>query len=84
MEYVCSTYLFGSLADFARPEQPFASRIKSSLSRRQSVDPSPEITVIPGFPNLEIYDLVANLLGIEEEGRAKNNGTEGFWEQYLL
>lgn len=42
------------------------------------------ISTIPGFANLEVYNLVAKLLGIPVEGRAPNNGTVGFWEQYLL
>jgi hypothetical protein len=42
-----------------------------------------EITVIEGFANLEIYNLVAMMLGISVEQRAQTNGTVGFWEQYL-
>lgn len=60
---------------------PMASRIK--LARRSQPAPRDEITVIPGFANLEIYNLVAKLLGIGEEGRAPNNGTAGFWEALL-
>jgi hypothetical protein len=76
---------------------PFAQHLRSlpssSLARRSSnayalsgrapIEEDPATMVIPGFANLEVYDLVARLLGIEEEGRAKTNGTRGFWERYL-
>ncbi|KAI0051055.1 Phosphodiest-domain-containing protein [Auriscalpium vulgare] len=38
--------------------------------------------VMNGFENVEIYNLVMRLLGIESWS-AGNNGTKGFWEQYL-
>lgn len=38
---------------------------------------------LPAFANLEIYELVASLLFIPPERRAPNNGTVGFWDQYL-
>ncbi|KAM0750332.1 Phosphodiest-domain-containing protein [Meredithblackwellia eburnea MCA 4105] len=64
---------------------PFANSIKASAIERRSPLPrdEEEITTIPGFANLEIYNLVASLLGIKEEGRAPTNGTVGFWEQYI-
>ena len=31
----------------------------------------------------QIYNLVTELLGIPEDQRAPNNGTAGFWRQYL-
>lgn len=69
---------------------PLASTIKSAsasrLRRRQepaAPPPTDGITVIPGFANLEVYNLVAGLLGIGEAGRAGNNGTVGFWEGLL-
>lgn len=66
--------------------QPFANSIKTAAARRQLANSSEEldsqITVVPGFQNLEIYDLVAKLLGIPEEGRAPTHGT-GLWERYL-
>ncbi|GAA5873558.1 hypothetical protein JCM8547_005618 [Rhodosporidiobolus lusitaniae] len=71
---------------------PFASRLKLTASRqrrrralvaREPIPSDPATTVIPGFANLEVYDLVANLLRIPHEQRAKTNGTEGFWEGYL-
>lgn len=65
---------------------PFANSIKAQQKRKRALLslPAEEITTIPGFPNLEIYNLVAHLLGIKEEGRAPNNGTVGFWDQYIL
>lgn len=39
--------------------------------------------MIPGFDNLEVYNLVVRLLGIAEEKQAPNNGTVGFWDSYL-
>jgi hypothetical protein len=39
--------------------------------------------VTNGFKNVEIYNLVMKLLGIEAQA-AKTNGTTGFWDIYLL
>ncbi|KAM0790620.1 hypothetical protein ACM66B_004483 [Microbotryomycetes sp. NB124-2] len=55
---------------------PFAERLKQG--RHGNVT-----AVIPGFKNLELYDLVMRLIGVPEERRAANNGTKGFWDQYL-
>lgn len=38
---------------------------------------------LPGFANLEVYDLVARLLAIPNGMRAPNNGTRGFWDALL-
>ncbi|BGP18628.1 hypothetical protein JCM10213_004177 [Rhodosporidiobolus nylandii] len=67
---------------------PFASRLKSSpsssrFSRRAEIPTDPATTVVPGFRNLEVYELVADLLRIPKERRAATNGTEGFWEGLL-
>ena len=35
-----------------------------------------------GFQNVEIYDLIMKLLGIEAQA-AKTNGTTCFWDKYL-
>ena len=43
---------------------------------------SDETYVMNGFPNVEIYNLVMELLGIQEYA-AKTNGTTGFWDIYL-
>lgn len=75
---------------------PFASSIKAQRRKKREEDSKgvivavvgekeeEVISTIPGFANLEVYNLVAKLLGIPLEGRAPNNGTVGFWEQYLL
>jgi hypothetical protein len=38
--------------------------------------------VMNGFQNVEIYNLIMKLLGIEAQA-TKNNGTTGFWDKYL-
>jgi len=38
--------------------------------------------VMNGFQNVEIYNLIMKLLGIEAQA-AKTNGTAGFWDKYL-
>ncbi|KAL4256686.1 Type I phosphodiesterase/nucleotide pyrophosphatase [Pleurotus pulmonarius] len=38
--------------------------------------------VIEGFQNVELYNLVIKLLGIQRYA-AKNNGTSGFWDMYF-
>jgi hypothetical protein len=38
--------------------------------------------VMEGFQNVEIYNLVMKLLGIQAQA-AKTNGTAGFWDKYL-
>lgn len=58
---------------------PFAERIKQTDPRRSS--PSGTHT-IPAFSNIELYNLVTDKL-LHLEKKASNNGTEGFWDQYL-
>lgn len=36
--------------------------------------------VMKGFKNVEIYGLVAKLLGLKS---APNNGTAGFWDEWV-
>ena len=43
---------------------------------------SDDTYVMNGFQNVEIYNLVMELLGIQEQA-AKTNGTTGFWDLYL-
>jgi len=68
---------------------PFASQLKSSSrfarrhARRGAIPSDPATTVIPGFANTEVYELVAELLHIPVERRARTNGTERFWDEYL-
>jgi hypothetical protein len=38
--------------------------------------------VMNGFQNVEIYNLIMKLLGIEAQA-TKTNGTTGFWDKYL-
>ncbi|KAG8962198.1 hypothetical protein FRC03_004512 [Tulasnella sp. 419] len=55
---------------------PFATDVKLKSNAAQSLEP----VVIDGFPNSEIYGLVAKLLGLTP---AKNNGTAGFWDKWV-
>ncbi|KAE9408893.1 Phosphodiest-domain-containing protein [Gymnopus androsaceus JB14] len=43
---------------------------------------SDDTYVMDTFPNVEIYGLVAKLLGMEESS-SPNNGTAGFWDKYF-
>ena len=76
---------------------PLADRVKAttkwkrSLLKQQQEVSSIEtreigkhevITVIPGFDNLEIYNLVTKKL-LNLNGVAKQNGTSAFWDNYL-
>ncbi|PWZ02305.1 Phosphodiest-domain-containing protein [Testicularia cyperi] len=51
--------------------------------------PPPLQTMIPAsynmqpFPNTNVYNLVADILGIPPQLRAQNNGSDGFWRQHL-
>ncbi|KAF9223667.1 Phosphodiest-domain-containing protein [Gyrodon lividus] len=38
--------------------------------------------VLPPFPNVELYNLVLRLLGIEEWA-SESNGTKGFWDKWI-
>lgn len=38
--------------------------------------------VMNGFENVEIYNLIMKLLGIEAQA-TNTNGTTGFWDKYL-
>ncbi|KAK4056973.1 hypothetical protein OIO90_001873 [Microbotryomycetes sp. JL221] len=57
---------------------PFATRVKQKQGTIE------DAVVLPGFHNLEIYNLVMELVGVDETKRAPNNGTIGFWNQYLV
>lgn len=73
---------------------PFSMSTKAHLQRRlYSTDTfsrslngwhsiSDDAFVMSPFPNVEIYNLVLKLLGISSHA-ASNNGTVGFWDQYL-
>lgn len=64
---------------------PFASLLKRQEARRASV-PSPDkqmtSQIIEGFDNVEVYNLIVKLLGIQDFA-APTNGTKGFWDRYL-
>lgn len=67
---------------------PFAENLKAVRRREKrslpdSSDEESRISVVEGFKNLEVYGLVARLLGIPERSRAPHNGTEGVWDTYL-
>ncbi|KAG1766183.1 alkaline-phosphatase-like protein [Suillus occidentalis] len=40
--------------------------------------------VMPGFQNVEIYNLVMRLLGLDATDTAITNGTTGFWDAFVL
>ena len=73
---------------------PFSVATKAHLQRRllsaytssRSLDGwhsvSDDTFVMSTFPCVEIYNLVIKLLGVSSHA-AKNNGTVGFWDQYL-
>jgi hypothetical protein len=72
---------------------PFSSVVKllhqTSLSSRALSRPnmgwhstSDDTYVMDGFQNVEVYNLVMKLLGIEGKA-AKTNGTAGFWDRYF-
>jgi hypothetical protein len=66
---------------------PFSISTKAHLQRRsRSLDGwhsvSDDAYVMSTFPNVEIYNLVIKLLGVSSFA-ARNNGTVGFWDQYL-
>lgn len=44
---------------------------------------SEDAYIIDTFQNVEIYNLVLKLLGVEEKWTAPNNGTRGFWDRYI-
>ena len=39
--------------------------------------------VIPGFDNVELYNLIMGKL-LQAQELAPNNGTVGFWDQYFI
>lgn len=74
---------------------PFSTTVKAQHQRRSQVlsralsnpnkgwhSTADDTYVTDSFRNVEIYNLVIKLLGIEEYA-ANTNGTHGFWDQYL-
>ena len=68
---------------------PFSTDVKAQhqsrdLSSRATTgwhSTSDNTYVMETFQNVEIYNLIMKLLGISDY--AANNGTAGFWDQYL-
>ena len=58
---------------------PFATRL---IRHQREKRGSQQTEVIAGFANLEIYNLVTQEL-LKLGQVAPNNGTVGFWNQYL-
>ena len=52
---------------------PFAENVRKRLQ--------PCECVLPPFQNVELYNLVVKLLGIDEWA-SETNGTEGFWDRW--
>jgi hypothetical protein len=44
---------------------------------------SDDVYVMDGFQNVEIYNLVLKLLGVDNAFFAQNNGTRGFWDLFF-
>jgi hypothetical protein len=64
---------------------PFARRTNAQLRARNGpslnlLSRNSRERLIPGFANLELYNLISKILGLTP---APNNGTEGFWDQYF-
>lgn len=58
---------------------PFATRL---IARQKAKRGSEQTEVIAGFANTEIYNLVTSKL-LRLRHTAPNNGTVGFWDQYI-
>ena len=72
---------------------PFAGAVKAVEANRSALAASGTKSagwhstddgayVMETFENVQVYNLVLKLLGIERF-RAPNNGTDGFWDQYF-
>ncbi|OAX37433.1 Phosphodiest-domain-containing protein [Rhizopogon vinicolor AM-OR11-026] len=62
---------------------PFSQDTKAAVAVRGESQNLGEY-VMPGFQNVEIYNLVVRLLGIDAADAAITNGTAGFWDTYIL
>jgi hypothetical protein len=60
---------------------PFSKVAKAALTARAEGQGE---HLMPGFQNVEIYNLVMRLLGIDAAHAAKTNGTANFWDAYVL
>jgi len=59
---------------------PFSKSAKAALATRAERRGE---YLMPGFQNVEIYNLVVRLLGIDSARVAKTNGTANFWDTYV-
>jgi len=71
------------------PFPAVAKTVHKSQSRRDLSRPNKnwhstadDVYEMNGFQNVEVYNLVTKLLGLEHK-RANTNGTAGFWEKYF-
>lgn len=62
---------------------PFSQGAKAAVVARGEGDGTGE-HVMPGFQNVEIYNLVMRLLGLHAADTAITNGTAGFWDMFVL
>lgn len=62
---------------------PFSQGAKAAVVARGEDDGTGEY-VMPGFQNVEIYNLVMRLLGLDATDTATTNGTAGFWDTFVL
>lgn len=64
-----------------------AQHLRRSLASREADkgwhSTADDTYVMQPFRNLEIYNLIMKLLGVNDSYAASNNGTVGFWDQYL-
>lgn len=62
---------------------PFSQGAKAAVFAREESDGKGEY-VMPGFQNVEIYNLVMRLLGLDATDTVITNGTTGFWDAFVL
>ncbi|KAG2151565.1 nucleotide pyrophosphatase [Suillus bovinus] len=62
---------------------PFSQGAKAAMVARGVGNGTGEY-MMPGFQNVEIYNLVMRLLGLDAADTAINNGTAGFWDPFVL
>ncbi|KAG1870066.1 alkaline-phosphatase-like protein, partial [Suillus subluteus] len=62
---------------------PFSQGMKAAVVARGEGDGTGAY-VVPVFQNVEIYNLVMRLLGLDATDTAITNGTAGFWDEFVL
>lgn len=64
---------------------PFSQGAKAAVVARGEGEGDGEGEyLMPGFQNVEIYNLVMRLLGLDATDTATTNGTTGFWDTFVL